>query len=88
MRRLTFEPKAFDEFIDWSSEDRQIFKRITRLLDECRRDPFNGTGKPEQLKHDFKGLWSRRITQEHRLVYKVTDDMIIIVACRTHYNKK
>jgi toxin YoeB len=74
MRRLTFEPKAFDEFLEWSSKDEQIFQRTARLLHECLRHPFNGAGKPEPLKHDFKGFWPRRITVEHPLVYKVTDD--------------
>jgi toxin YoeB len=85
MRRLTFENEAFDEFTEWSVENKKLFDRIVKLLVEIRRTPFDGTGKPEALKHDYKGCWSRRIDHEHRLIYKVTDETILVLSCRDHY---
>jgi toxin YoeB len=85
MRQVVFHSTAFDDFIDWSKRDRKTFNRIIRLIRETQRHPFEGAGKPEPLKHDYTGYWSRRIDQQHRLVYKVTDDQIIIAACRFHY---
>lgn len=85
MRRLTFENEAFDEFTEWATVNKKIFDRIVRLLIEMQRTPFTGTGKPEPLKHEFKGCWSRRIDQEHRLIYQVTDEAIIVISCRDHY---
>ena len=67
--------------------DRKIYRRIYRLIEDTLRDPFQGLGQPEALRHDLSGLWSRRITKEHRLVYEVTDDEIVIVACKYHYGK-
>lgn len=85
MRRILFENNALNDFTNWASENKKVFDKITKLLDEIRRTPFTGTGKPEALKHNLKGLWSRRITDEHRLIYKITDDLIIVTACREHY---
>ena len=85
MRQVAFHARAFDQFTDWSACDRKIFDRIVRLITESARTPFTGTGKPEALKHELKGCWSRRIDHEHRLVYKVTDEQIVILACRYHY---
>lgn len=85
MRKAAFHPEAFALFTDWAKQDSQVFERLTRLIKETLRDPFAGIGKPEPLKHDLRGYWSRRITDEHRLVYKVTTDMIIIASCRYHY---
>ncbi|MBC3786506.1 Txe/YoeB family addiction module toxin [Spirosoma utsteinense] len=85
MHRLTFENEAFDEFTEWATHDKKLFIRIVKLLAEIRRTPFDGTGKPEALKHDYKGCWSRRIDQEHRLIYKVTDETILVLSCRDHY---
>lgn len=85
MRRLTFENEAFDEFTEWATVNKKMFDRIVRLLIEVQRTPFSGTGKPEPLKHEFKGYWSRRIDQEHRLVYQVTNDSIVVLSCRDHY---
>ena len=85
MRRVLFENEAFAEFTAWSSEIPKIFARLTRLIEEVRRTPFVGMGKPEPLKHQFKGCWSRRIDGEHRLVYRVSDEFITIIACREHY---
>ena len=85
MRRIAFVPAAFDDFTRWAKKDRKVHARIVKLAQDIQRDPFAGLGKPEPLKHDLAGLWSRRITDEHRLVYKVTDEEIVIVSCRFHY---
>ncbi|MFO7678653.1 MAG: Txe/YoeB family addiction module toxin [Chloroflexota bacterium] len=85
MRRVVFESKAFDDFTNWASQDKTIHRKIIQLIKEIQRDPFVGTGKPEPLKYELKGYWSRRINQEHRLVYTVTDDAVIIIACKYHY---
>ena len=85
MRNVSFETQGFQEFTDWAVTDKNIFRKIVKLLDECRKHPFDGTGKPEALKHSFKGLWSRRITLEHRLIYSVTDDTICVISCKSHY---
>ena len=86
MRKVLFETdKALKQFKEWEKQDYGTFKRIVALLDDARNNPFEGIGKPEPLKHQFKGCWSRRITREHRLIYKVTDDSIIVIACKYHY---
>jgi toxin YoeB len=82
---LEFDPSAFDDLAWWISEDRDQAIRIVRLIRDIQRDPFQGIGKPEPLKHELKGCWSRRITGEHRLVYQVKTDKIRILACRYHY---
>jgi len=88
MRRISFTPLAFEEYTDWSIENKIIYKKIIELLKATSRDPFDGIGKPEKLSGDYKGKYSRRITEEHRLVYTVTDDEIIIFSCKYHYPKK
>jgi len=85
MRRVLFENEAFAESTAWASENPKIFERLTRLIEEVRRTPFVGMGKPEPLKHQFKGCWSRRVDGEHRLVYRASDEFITIIACREHY---
>lgn len=85
MRRIVFHTKAFDDFTAWAKHDPVLFERITRLIAESSRDPFHGIGKPEPLRHQLKGFWSRRINDEHRLVYQVTEDALIIASCRFHY---
>jgi toxin YoeB len=87
-RNIQFEPEAFDEFIEWASENKKIFFKITDMIEEIRRTPFTGTGKPEALKHDYKGCWSRRITQEHRLIYEVFDEYILLLSFRDHYKDR
>ena len=82
---LTFTPKGWNHYQFWSENDREIFKKINRLIEECRRHPFDGTGKPEPLKGDLSGWWSRRIDREHRLVYRVENDTLIVAQCRYHY---
>ncbi len=87
MRNITFDREAFAQFTDWATRDKKIHDRIIVLINEITRDPFKGIGKPEPLKYDFKGWWSRRITDEHRLIYKVTDTEIMILSCYSHYEK-
>jgi toxin YoeB len=85
VRKINFEPNAFDQLRYWSEENQKLLQRIFQIVEDTRRNPFKGIGKPEPLKHT-KGYWSRRINDEHRLVYKVTDDAIIIISCRFHYD--
>lgn len=85
MKRISFLPEAFEHFNLWSHENKKTYKRIIELIRDIGRDPFSGVGKPEPLKHELKGLWSRRITGEHRLVYKVNEDEIVIYSCKFHY---
>lgn len=85
MRRLEFDSAAFEDLAWWVQHDRKMALRIIRLVQESQRDPFEGIGKPEPLKHELAGCWSRRIDAEHRLVYHVSQDKIRILACRYHY---
>ncbi len=85
-RVLTFENDAFDEYTEWASSNKKIFNKIAGLIKEIQRTPYEGTGKPEQLKHEKSGQWSRRINDEDRLVYEATDDKIIIYSCKGHYD--
>ena len=84
---LVFTPNGWDDYKHWLQADKQTLKRINRLIDDALRDPTDGIGKPEPLKHAFQGYWSRRINDEHRLVYKVVDDQIRIAQCRYHYQQ-
>lgn len=83
--RLVFTPTGWKDYVHWQSADRAMLKRINRLLDDVCRDPFSGIGKPEPLKHAFAGSWSRRISDEHRLVYLVDGENIVIFSARYHY---
>lgn len=83
--KLTWAKDARQDYVYWQEQDRQMALRINELIKECLRTPFTGKGKPEALRFTLKGLWSRRINGEHRLVYCVTDDALLIVACRYHY---
>jgi toxin YoeB len=85
MRNLAFTSKAFEEYNEWFEKDFQIIDRIKILIRDIDRDPFKGLGKPEPLKGNWAGYWSRRIDHEHRLVYKVTSEQIIIAKCKGHY---
>ena len=85
MKNLEFDPAAFEDLAWWVKNDRKQALKIIKLVQEVQRDPFQGIGKPEKLKHDLSGCWSRRINQEHRLVYQVLEDRIRIIACRYHY---
>ena len=85
MRSVEFDPNAFEDLAWWVAKDRKLALRILRLIGETQRTPFEGSGKPEPLKHELKGAWSRRIDKEHRLVYEANDDRVRILACRFHY---
>lgn len=85
MRKITFTPFAFKEYNDWIEEDPETVQKIILLLRDIQRDPFKGIGKPEPLKGDFSGYWSRRITLKHRLIYRVTTESIEIIKCCDHY---
>lgn len=82
---LTFAPKAWDSYLYWQKTDKAIVKRINTLIKDIQRSPFEGIGKPEPLKHALSGFWSRRINDEHRIVYTVTEDNILIAQLRYHY---
>ncbi len=84
-KRVVFEPSAFEDFNDWSKLDKKLYRKIVELIKDIDRSPFIGLGKPEPLKYELSGFWSRRINDEHRLVYTVTDTEIIITACKYHY---
>lgn len=83
--RLVFTPNSWEDYLHWQKTDRAILKRVNTLIEATMRDPFAGIGKPEQLKHVLAGAWSRRITEEHRLVYKVDCDDLIVLQARYHY---
>ena len=82
---LAFENLAWEDYLYFKEKDKTISKKIDKLLKETLREPFTGIGKPEKLKGNLSDFWSRRITQEHRLVYKYEEDMLTIASCRFHY---
>ncbi|MEG6547659.1 Txe/YoeB family addiction module toxin [Acinetobacter bereziniae] len=84
-RKTSFTPSAWNDYIYWQGQDKKTLKRINALIKESLRTPFEGIGKPEALLGDLSGFWSRRIDEQHRLVYAVTDAEITIIACRYHY---
>jgi len=86
MRNIVFDHRAFAQFNQWAIDNKKIYKKIVKLINDTLRDPFSGLGKPEPLKHELQGYWSRLITEEHRLVYKVTETDIMIISCKFHYN--
>lgn len=83
---LTFTENAWEDYLYWQKIDKKTVKKINELIKEIKRDPFHGIGKPEPLKYDLAGYWSRRIDQEHRLVYKVDGEDLQVYACRYHYD--
>ncbi len=83
---LTFSSTAWEDYLYWQKNDKAMLKKINALIKEIQRVPFEGTGKPEPLRHSLSGYWSRRINHEHRLVYKVADDHIFIAQLRYHYD--
>ncbi len=85
MKDLEFDPSGFEDLAWWIKTNRKIALRAVKLIEAIQRDPFSGIGRPEMLKHDFAGCWSRRIDREHRLVYEVLESKIRILACRYHY---
>ncbi len=85
--RLVFTPQGWEDYCHWQQSDRSILKRINRLIDDALREPTSGIGKPEHLKYGIAGAWSRRITDEHRLVYRVLSEDLVILQARYHYQK-
>ncbi|SMD05860.1 toxin YoeB [Desulfocicer vacuolatum DSM 3385] len=83
--KLIFSDNAWDDYLFWQKNDKKIIRRINTLIKDTRRNPCEGIGKPEPLKHALAGYWSRRITDEHRLIYKVSEDAIEIAQLRYHY---
>ncbi|CBJ82201.1 Toxin YoeB [Xenorhabdus bovienii str. Jollieti] len=83
--KITFSDSAWEDYLYWQQTDKAILKRINQLIKDIRRQPFEGIGKPEPLKHNLSGFWSRRITEEHRLIYAIEEDQIMIAACRYLY---
>lgn len=83
--KLVFAEKAWEDYLHWQKTDKKILTRINTLIKEIQRDPFEGVGKPEPLKHALSGYWSRRINDEHRIVYKIHDGAILIAQLRYHY---
>ncbi len=86
MTKLILEKHAIEDFEFWAKNNLKILKKIAELFSAILKDPINGIGKPEALKGNLKGYWSRRINDEHRIVYSITNDAIIVVSCRSHYN--
>jgi toxin YoeB len=84
---ISFESNAFDDFNQWAIDDKKRHKRIITLIKDITRNPYQGLGKPEALKHELQGYWSRHIDDEHRLVYKIENETIIIISCKYHYKK-
>jgi toxin YoeB len=83
--KIVFSSQAWDDYLHWQRTDRKLLKRINDLIREITRTPYEGTGKPEPLRHALAGYWSRRIDDEHRLVYKVDGDAVLIAQARYHY---
>lgn len=83
--KLIFAEKAWEDYLYWQKTDKKILSRINKLIKDIKREPFEGLGKPEPLKHALSGYWSRRINDEHRMVYKINDDSLLIAQLRFHY---
>ncbi|MGW4714584.1 Txe/YoeB family addiction module toxin [Nocardia sp. NPDC004260] len=83
--KLTFTASAWDDYQWWLGNDKRILRRINTLIEDIKRNGYEGIGKPEALKHTLAGYWSRRITQEHRIVYAIEGDAVVIISCRYHY---
>ncbi len=82
---ILWHKRAWDDYLYWQKHDKAIMLKINKLIKECLQTPYEGSGKPEPLKHNLSGQWSRRINREHRLIYKMTDEGILILQCRYHY---
>lgn len=80
-----WDDKAWEDYLYWQAHDKQILKRLNALIQDVERAPFDGIGKPEPLRGDLSGFWSRRINEEHRLVYRIVGDMLEIASCKDHY---
>ena len=84
---VTFSENAWEDYLYWQKTNKKILKKINILIKDIKRNPFEGKGKPEALKYDLAGLWSRRIDNEHRIVYQLKNDNLLIYACRYHYDQ-
>ena len=87
-RRIVFSPNGWIDYIYWQTQDAKTLERVNSLIRECQRDPFRGIGKPEPLKREYGGFWSRRINDSHRFIYRVTASELEVVACRYHYGDR
>lgn len=87
MKRITFSRNAWEDYLSWQKEDRKMAGKINELIKDIQRTPYEGIGKPEPLKYDLAGFWSRRIDLEHRLVYQYMEEQLFIYSCRYHYEK-
>lgn len=85
--KITFSLNAWEDYLSWQQQDKKILKKINQLIKDIQKTPFEGIGKPESLRYDLSGFWSRRIDREHRLVYQVRDKEILIYSCKYHYTK-
>jgi len=85
--KLSFFERAWDDYLYWQKTDRKTLDKINQLLKQTTRSPFEGEGKPEPMKHQLTSCWSRRINREHRLVYRVEDDVVYVIQCRFHYER-
>lgn len=84
---ITFSKNAWEDYISWQSEDKKVLRKINELIKDITRTPFEGKGKPEPLKFDLSGYWSRRIDREHRLVYQYINEEVLIYSCKYHYDR-
>lgn len=83
--KILFTESAWSDYVHWQNENKTILKKINKLLQDISRSPYEGIGKPEPLKHQLRGYWSRRIDHEHRLVYQIEENTLVVIACRFHY---
>ncbi len=84
--KIIFSQNSWEDYLSWQTEDKKILRKINSLIKDIQRTPYQGLGKPEPLKYDLAGLWSRRIDREHRLVYQVIGDELFVYSCRYHYD--
>ena len=85
LKMIQWDFEAWEEYLYWQMQDKKMLKRINQLIKDIQRNPFEGIGKPEPLKGNLSGFWSRRIDEEHRIVYAVEKEMVIIISCKGHY---
>ncbi len=85
--RIIFSKNSWEDYISWQRDDKKLLKKINLLIKDIQRTPFEGIGNPEPLKYDLAGFWSRRIDREHRLVYQVFENVILIYSCKFHYDR-
>lgn len=86
--KVTFSADGWDDYLFWQETDKRMLQAMNKLIRECMRTPFSGSGQPEPLRNQLSGLWSRRMNQKHRLIYRVTDEAIVVIQCRFHYDDR